>query len=101
MACKFMLINMRSKLYRPDLQIMINDICMLLLSLRWLPRFEHIKGKLNITADALSRYFENPLEKEFQDSKRFDCKKHIQRTSDLCSHTAPKDKYLKFEDDDI
>ena len=92
---------MRSKLYRPDLQILINDICMLLLSLRWLPRFEHIAGKENITADALSRYFMDPLEEAFQDSERFECKKHIQRTSDLCSDIVPKDKYLKFEDDDI
>ena len=101
MTCKWMLIHMRSKLYRPDLQILINDICMLLLKLRWFPRIEHIPGKQNITADALSRYFENPIEKCFKNPKELPCNDLLQHTADLCKNIVPKDKYLKMKDDDL
>ncbi|MCP4910588.1 MAG: hypothetical protein GY907_07760, partial [Bacteroidetes bacterium] len=58
---KWMLISMRSKLYRPDLQYLINRIC------RWAIKFEfnlwieHIPGVDNVIADALSRYKSQPF----------------------------------------
>ena len=63
-ACKYMLINMTAKLTRPDLQILINDICKLCVRRRVLLWMEHIPGVENKIADALSRFFENPLQHE-------------------------------------
>ena len=63
-ACKFMLINMTSLLARPDLQILINDICELCVRRRVHLWMEHIPGDDNKVADALSRFFENPLQYE-------------------------------------
>ena len=63
-ACKYMLINMTAKLTRPDLQILINDICKLCCDRRMHLWMEHIAGEDNKVADALSRFFEKPLELE-------------------------------------
>lgn len=61
-ACKYMLMNMTAKLTRPDLQILINDICKLCVDRRIHLWMEHIPGEENKIADALSRFFENPLD---------------------------------------
>ena len=63
-ACKYMLINMTAKLTRPDLQILIDEICKLCVTRRIHLWMEHIPGDENKVADALSRFFEKPLELE-------------------------------------
>ena len=54
-ACKYMLINMRSKLSRPDLQLIINEMRKTCLQHEMIPCVEHIPGIQNIIPDALSR----------------------------------------------
>ena len=63
-ACKYMLINMTAKLGRPDLQVLINEICELCINRRVHLWMEHIPGDDNKVADALSRFFPNPLKFE-------------------------------------
>ena len=55
-AVKYMLIKMRSKLKRPDLQILINTICKLSIEYQFHIWIDHIEGQLNVIADALSRF---------------------------------------------
>lgn len=100
-ACKYMLINMRAKLYRPDLQILINNICKLCIDNRILLWMEHIPGSDNIVADALSRYFANPFKTTPNISKiRLDAAKWLQLASNLTKDCKIKSKFLKFDDDD-
>ena len=50
-----MLINMRAKLNRPDLQLIINEICKICIQREMIPWVEGIPGKQKITPDALNR----------------------------------------------
>lgn len=63
MACKYMLINMRSKLSRPDLQILINSICGACIEYHFNIWMDWISTKDNYTADNLSRNINNPFDK--------------------------------------
>ena len=60
-ACKYMLINMTAKLGRPDLQTLINNICEFCIRRRVHLWMEHIPGSENLIADALSRFYTDPL----------------------------------------
>ena len=57
-SVKWMLVNFRSKLTRPDCQIIINRIATICYHYYIQIWTDHIKGKDNIFADALSRYIE-------------------------------------------
>jgi len=100
-ACKYMLISMRSKLYRPDLQILINKICLLLLDTRINFRIDHIPGKQNIYADNLSRYTLNPLGSQSHIfHTRIDALQSLQSASDLTQYFKIDPRRLKWIDDD-
>ena len=99
---KWMLIKMRSRLARPDLQIIINKICEILLEQHIEIWIDHIPGEENKCADALSRYFPNPLASApFAVSKHCNAIDSLQLASDLAAQTDVKEKYLTFEDDDL
>ena len=101
-AVKWMLIKMRSRLARPDLQILINKICEILLEQHIEIWMDHIPGEDNKCADALSRYFESPLETApFSVHNRCDASGSLQLASDLASQTNVKEKFLSKEDDDL
>ena len=50
-----MLINIRAKLSRPDLQLIINEMCKICIQHEITQWVEHIPGKQNIKPEALSR----------------------------------------------
>ena len=60
-ACKFMLINLTAILARPDLQILLNNICELCVNRLIHLWLDHIPGDNNTIADALSRFYPNLL----------------------------------------
>ena len=100
-ACKYMLISMRSKLYRPDLQILINKICLLLLDTRINFRIDHIPGKQNILTDNLSRYTLNPLgSKSLIFHTRINSLQVLQSASDLTQYFKIDPRRLKWIDED-
>ena len=100
-AVKYMLINMRSHLCRPDLQILINAICELLITNRIHLWVDWIKGTDNIVADALSRYFENPFATLNFRPRWIPCRALLRNAFQLCKDIHPQQKFLKFESDDL
>ena len=56
---KHMLIKMRSKLNRPDLQRLINEICRLSIQYQFHFWIDHIPGSQNEIADGLSRFIDS------------------------------------------
>ena len=61
-ACQFMCRSFSAKLARADLQILLNHICLICVRKRIHLHTSHIKGELNTIADALSRFYDNPLQ---------------------------------------
>lgn len=60
-AVKFLLISFSARFARPDLQVLINEICLLCITRRLYLHLDHIPGINNTLADALSRFYSNPL----------------------------------------
>ena len=99
--CKWMLINMRAQLYRPDVQELINYICKLLIDYRIQFWIDHIPGKQNVIADALSRYINLPTGNSVNKCKHYIPTKHLlQWASRISEQWIVSDKYLKFVNDD-
>ena len=93
--------KMRSKLRRPDCQTLINHLAVQLLLNDIQFKIDHIKGKDNVAADALSRYFTNPLQAaSFPVNKQLNTTKYLQLASNLAAHTYVRRKDLKWEDED-
>ena len=97
-GCKYMLINMRCDLRRPDLQAIINEICKICIEYAIIPWFEHIPGKDNVIADALSRYKPNPFNSAAKYNKQINTTAALQYASDLCRDIAIKPKLLNMAD---
>ena len=93
-ACKYMLINMRCNLQRPDLQCIINEFCKLCIEQAIVPWIEHIAGKDNVIPDALSR--NKPIAPEIfkKYNNRVNTTMHLQYASDLCKNIIIKNKSL-------
>ena len=100
MSCKWWLQKMSAKIYRPDVQAMINQICDLCIVLRLHLWMDHIPGKDNIVADALSRFFTDPFGTCTIDCKQYDTTAHLERAVKAAEPFNIKTKYLEFEDDD-
>ena len=83
-AVKYMLIKMRAKLYRPDLQILINDICKSAIKIQYNFWIDHIPGKEKVIADNLSRFYNNPFHGSSIIFKyKLNTIHHLQNASDL------------------
>jgi hypothetical protein len=93
-ACKYFLIKMAAPLSRPDLQTLINEICMLCVRRRIHLWLDHIPGVQNTIADALSRFYPSPFSFEqhpnyYIHTPSINCsditRHHLQRGADLSS----------------
>lgn len=93
-SCKWQLIKMSAPLSRPDLQILINEICIWCVKRRIHLWLDHVPGVHNTIADALSRFYPNPF--SFAQHPSFDvgrptrdcsrrCRDILQRAADLAS----------------
>lgn len=60
-ACKYLCRSFSAKLARADLQILLNHICLICVQKRLHVFMSHIAGEDNTIADALSRFYPNPL----------------------------------------
>ena len=96
-ACKYMLIKMRAKLTRPDLQIIINEICKLCIRYEIILWVEHIPGKENIIPDALSRNKSIPTKLLNNCTNRISATNSIQFAADLCRNIVINKKHLCFD----
>ena len=96
-ACKYMLINMRAKLSRPDLQLIINEICKLCIQYEVILWVEHIPGKQNIIPDALSRNKYIPTNLFYKCTNKISATGSIQLAADLCKHIVIDKKHLLLE----
>lgn len=98
-----MLSKMTAKISRPDIQVLINEICSIFMDKRNVYWFEFIPGKENIYADNLSRYFDQPLAGKTHIFKnKLDVLPELKRASALASKNdfIIQQKHLKFIDDD-
>lgn len=103
MGCKGMLSKMTAKIQRPDLQVLINGICEIFMDNRNLYWFDFVKGKDNIYADSLSRYFPNPLgSRAHEFPNKLNVLTELKRASALAAshHFNIKRKHLSFQDPD-
>ena len=97
-ACKYMLINMRSKLSRPDLQCIINEICKLCIEFAIIPWVEHIPGKQNTIPDALSRNKPIPFHLSNKCITRIPTTASVQMAANLCKNILINNKLLDMTD---
>ena len=92
-----MLINMRAKLSRSDLQLIINEICKICTQHEMIPWVEHIPSKQNIIPDALSR------NKRIPDNLVHNCTiltsatDSVQLAADLCRDISINKKHLCYD----
>ena len=89
---------MRSKLTRPDLQCIINEICKIFIEYNIVPWIEHIPGKKNIIPDALSR--DKPIATHLiqKCTIKINANNAIQRAANLCKDIVINNKYLDLSD---
>ena len=96
-ACKYMLINMRAKLTRPDLQIIINEICKICIQYEIIPWVEHIPGKQNVIPDALSRNKPIPNTLAHKCTNNISATSSVQLAADLCRNIVLNRKHLIYD----
>ena len=81
-----MSINMRSKLYQPDLPILANEICKAAIECQFNFWVQHIRGKKNAIADRLCRFHINPfVDAPIAFKFKLNTVNHLQRASDLAN----------------
>ena len=96
-SCKYMLISMRCTLARPDLQNLINEICKICILYAIVPWFEHIAGKDNVIADALSRNESHPCNNLELHPYKIDVSASLQYAVNICKNIQINKKFLCAE----
>ncbi len=91
-----MISKFRATLTRPDLQCVLRKIGKLLIENEIHLWMEHIAGEKNITADKLSRFYENPLSECSVPLKNIPtrCHKAVQEITTLCEQFEIERQYL-------
>ena len=89
---------MRCTLERPDLQILIIEICKIFIEFGIVPWIEHIHGKDNIIPDALSRNKPNPCNSSNKYPLKIDVKPSLQSAANLCKNIKVKRSLLIMDD---
>lgn len=88
MTVKTWLVRRRSKISRPECQILINQIARWEIENEMYLRFDHVPGEENVTADALSRFYRNPLkDAPFTCDKELDCTEALREANHLTEIT--------------
>ena len=104
MSVKWMILRLRSALKRPDCQVIINRIAEICYYYYMRIYIDHIKGKDNIYADALSRYIPIPFHSApfavDLARGRFDTTAALQSASNLASNIPVDFRALSFKDTD-
>ena len=92
-SCKYMLINVRAKLSRPDLQLIINEIRKICMQHGIIPWVEHIPCKQSIIPDALSR--NKPIPNNLVHNCRIliSTTNSVQLAADSCRDMIPNEKH--------
>lgn len=101
-AVKYMLINMRSKLSRPDLQILINEICKTQIEFQFNIWMDWISTKDNFVADNLSRNIANPFQNYPCLLNKTPIKSAVhwlQQAASLCLNIVPTKDLVWIDDD--
>ena len=79
--------KMKSRTERPDLQILIDEICKSTMDFKYHLWLDHIPGKDNKISDALSRYKDDPFKSaDINYDKRLDSFPSLQLAHDLCNN---------------
>ncbi len=102
MGVVWMLIRMRARLGRPDLQELIRQICEAAVEYRFHFWIDHVPGVDNVIADALSRNFHNPFASmPFLPGKAIPTATAVlQQASDDCKPYNIGHKFLDWANDD-
>ena len=87
-----MLINMRAKLSRPDLQLIINEMCKICIQHEIIPLVEDIASKQNIIPDALSRNKPIPDDLVHNCTILTSATPSVQLAADLCHDIVTNEK---------
>ena len=88
---------MRAKVSRPDLQLMINEMCKICRQHEIISWVEHVSGKQNIIPDALSRNKRIPDNLLYNCSILLSATNSVQLTADLCRDVSINKKHSCYD----
>ena len=95
---KYMLINMRAKLKRPDLQLQINEMRKICVEPEIIPQVEHIPGKQTVIPNALTRNEPIPDNLAHNGTNITSATNSVQVAADLCCNILIDEEQLHYDE---